>query len=140
MDKRKIELIVTAILVGVFLLFLTNTVIKFSSKKKKITARATRRLSKKITDLKAKKQAKRQIIKEPLGWGRDPFVLAEGDTSKVASLVFGGILWDSKHPKVILNNEVYKEGDKIGDIEIVKITKDGIVFKEGGKTRKVTLD
>ena len=40
----------------------------------------------------------------------------------------------------MINNEIYKVGDKIGNIEIVDIKRNSVLIKVDGKTREISLD
>lgn len=135
MDRKKIELIATIVLAIVFLVFLTNTLRKISKKPKAVPV-----VEKKIAFTKHRKPKTEEEI-APLVWGRDPFVLVEtGAVERGAPIVLGGIIWDKKQPKAMINNEIYKIGDKIGNIEIIEIKRNSVIIKEDGKTREISLD
>lgn len=138
MNKQKIELIVTVTLAILFLMILLSTCSRVSKKPKpvKITQEVTqRKISKDI-----RKPLERERRSTALTWGRDPFVLVEmGSVDKDTSLVLGGIIWHRNQPKAVINDEIYKIGDKIGDIQIVDIKKNSIVIEENNQTREITL-
>ena len=149
MDRKKIELIATIVLAIVFLVFLINTVKKVSKKpkaapvvKRKIALTKHRKPT--IKGSPAKSRVERAETKEeiaPLVWGRDPFVLLETDAVGTGGPIsLGGIIWDKKRPKAMINNEIYKVGDKIGNIEIVDIKRNSVLIRTDGKTREISLD
>lgn len=135
MDRKKIELIATIVLAIVFLIFLTNTLKKVSKKPEAVSI-----VEKKIAVTTHREPTAEEEI-SPFLWGRDPFVLVEtGAVETGATIVLGGIIWDKKRPKAMINNEIYKVGDKIGNTEIVDIKRNSVVIKVDGKTREITLD
>ena len=70
-------------------------------------------------------------------WGRDPFVL-EGELAQgIKGLVLDGIVWDEQNPLAMINDEVLRVGDTIGNSRIVNITQTEVTLKEGGS--KFTL-
>lgn len=149
MDRKKIELIATIVLAIVFLVFLISTLKKVSKKPKavpvverKITLTKHQKLTTKGPP--AKSRAERVEAEEEitsLVWGRDPFVLLEtGAMETGAPISLGGIIWDKRRPKAMINNEIYKVGDKIGNIEIVDIKRNSVLIKVDGKIREISLD
>ncbi len=132
------EIAITVVLAIVFLIFLTSTFKKIS-KKPKAAPVAVKETPKKVFKAKEiEKRAEEEV--KPLVWGRDPFVLVEtGAVERGAPIALGGIIWDRKQPKAMINDEVYKIGDKIGNIEIIDIRKNSIIIKEDDKTREISL-
>ena len=41
-----------------------------------------------------------------------------------------GTLWNATKPRAIINGQIVKVGDKIGNAEVLKITKEGVLMKE----------
>lgn len=148
MDKKKIELAVTVILVVLFLSLLSNTFKKTSKRSKpEAPAQIKKVAEKKTITMKAEMAAGEKLSQEKaklLYWGRDPFVLVQrGELFETAatSLVLVGIVWERNKPaKALINNEIYKVGDRVGDIEILEIRKNSVVIKEGETTKEITLD
>lgn len=50
----------------------------------------------------------------------------------VAMYNVDGIIWGAYKPRAIINNEIYGVGDRLGEAEIKKISKEGVIltFKE----------
>lgn len=81
---------------------------------------------------------------------RDPFVPLIGmdrpaatrleDVSSIADIKLEGIAVKAEGKKAaILNGEVLKEGDKVGEVELVKITNKYVTILVGGKSYDVNL-
>ena len=75
---------------------------------------------------------------------RDPFfplVDANGrvlmvceDTTKVGDLQLEGILWDSEEDSfVIINGEIFAEGESIGDFRVIKIEKTQVTLSRNNE-------
>ena len=138
------EIVLTILLAIVFLAFLTSTLKKVFKKPKAAPVverkiALTKHRKPMIKGPPAKSRAERVETEEEiasLAWGRDPFVLF----GTGAPISLGGIIGDRKRPKAMINNEIYKVGDRIGNIEIVDIKRNSIVIKVDGKTREISLD
>lgn len=62
---------------------------------------------------------------------RDPFTAAPvTSTGTKAGLSLTGIIWDKDSPMAIVNGEVVKTGDAIGNGRVAAIKKDRIVFRD----------
>ncbi len=149
MDRKKIALILIIVLAIVFLVFLMSTLKKVSKKPKAVPVverkiALTKHREPTTKGSPAKSRAERAETEEEIAslvWGRDPFVLVEtGAVETGAPISLGGIIWDKKRPKAMINNEIYKVGDKIGNIEIVDIKRNSVLIKVDGKIREISLD
>ena len=62
---------------------------------------------------------------------RDPTVIGSSITLSAGNLTIKGILFSSDNPSVLIGTQIYREGDKIDDVTIVKINKDSVDFIKG---------
>lgn len=143
MDKKRIEIIITAILV-VVLIFAWSYSFKFlekrpeSSKTNIVAAPGTLNISS-PSQLPVKEMDK--IDEEGQGWVRDPFsgkiyFAKEGDVN----LVLTGIIWDVKNPQVLINNRILRKGRRIEKYEIVDIQKNKVILSDGLKQIELKLE
>ena len=44
------------------------------------------------------------------------------------ALTIAGITWGSSFPQAIINDKVVKAGDMIGDVQVISIAKEGLIF------------
>ena len=73
---------------------------------------------------------------------RDPFTgmqLTPVSTEDSGALVLNGILWDNENSAVIINDNVYKVGDKIGPNIILAINRDSVTLNNGESDFKIKL-
>jgi len=77
-------------------------------------------------------------------WGESPFLAERRNTPKLDGAVEGfreetillqGVLWDSKTPTAIINNQVLSKGDRVGRWEVEEIRKTQVVLSDGSETR-----
>ncbi len=81
-------------------------------------------------------------------WGENPFMAnrqpaASGSASAAemeSDLVLNGILWDSKNPSAVVNNQVVGVGDPLGPWKVVEILKDRVILSDGASTQTLTVD
>lgn len=68
-------------------------------------------------------------------WGRDPFMpqQAVGAVVKAVNLSLGGILWDEKTPKAIVNEKILIKGDTLYGYTVVEIKPRSVILKTGEK-------
>ena len=73
-----------------------------------------------------------------------PLIDAQGRVTASAmqggGLSIQGIIWSEEHPLVIIDDELYGQGDVVGNYTIVKIQQDGLLAKSGDQTLRVPLD
>ena len=66
---------------------------------------------------------------------KDPFLSLGKEkqrlTSELLTLTLTGILWEGKEASAIINDDIVKEGDFIGEKKVLKIRKDEVVLGEG---------
>ncbi|MGC8976552.1 MAG: hypothetical protein ACP5OB_02900 [Candidatus Ratteibacteria bacterium] len=88
-----------------------------------------------IENLKIKKV---YVLKDPLKVylpekKKEEKIIEEKKEPKKPDFYISGIVYDEKIPYVIINDEVKKEGEKIGDFIIQKIYNDRIIVKDNDK-------
>ena len=66
-------------------------------------------------------------------WGRNPFTLQKTSSMTVKGLILDGIMWDKEKPMAIINGEIVKIGDRIGDNIVVEIKQDSVILSDGTK-------
>lgn len=72
-------------------------------------------------------------------WGRDPFSGFYHLTSRQAKadssdpLTLNGIIWKDGKGLALIGNEILKEGDRMGHLEIVAIKRNQVVCRKGKK-------
>ena len=73
-------------------------------------------------------------------WGRDPFSgKIYSAASKGVNLELKGILWDEKSPSALIEGEIVKEGDTIGQYTVIKINKDRVILSDGTKNFELKI-
>ena len=142
-DKKKLEIIITSVLILVFILAFANS---FKSIRKRIKpkeapqAQAQARpaaLSQTAAVSQGPTPAKEE---EKLVWGRDPFSgKVYSSTERAINLSLSGILWDSKNPQALINSEIVRVGDTLGNYTVIGITKDRVILNDGTKDFELIL-
>jgi len=71
----------------------------------------------------------------------DPFSGAPILPEKALSsgIYLNGILWDETSPLAIINDEVVKIGDRVGEYAVVKIKKDSVILSNGSSELELRL-
>lgn len=139
MDKKRLELIITAVLVVVFIFAWGNT-LKVLKRRSAVTAPPTKNLvPEKETSVPVASQAKPKA--EDLPWVRDPF---SGKTYSQqglgVELSLTGILWDPKRPQALINDKVCKSGDVINGYQVLEIQQSKVILSDGSKQLELKLD
>lgn len=135
MEKQKLEILVTTLLVALFLVLLTGTL---SRRNKKVQKESPLEEPKTET-------AEHEVYKLPaprkLTWGRDPFVLRpkKFKEKEDRGFLLTAIIWDEEEPHAIINNEVVVVGQVIEGYRVIKITKDSAVLKKGDSELAIEL-
>lgn len=139
MDKKRIEIIATAIMVLILIVAWTNSfkvIRKRGSPVPAVVAVAPQANAVKFDQ--PQQPAKKDKPEEVLGqWGRDPF---SGKTYTTVSRVQGlgdikieGIIWDKKNPLVMINGRVLKKGDNFKGNVIVDIKENSVILSDGNR-------
>lgn len=129
MEKQKIEILATGVLVVLFIAFLSSTITKRAKKK---SVETVQRKETTITESE-KHLTGKPLITEVLEWGRDPFVKAQEGTVRKGEFRLSAIVWDTELPYAVINGKVVCAGDKINGCTVLKIDKDKAVVKKDGE-------
>lgn len=142
MEKKRLELVVTGILV----LILAGLVIKTMVGKDKTVSSSlqVRRVDEfeiMATSKGAQKNDKVESEDKDVAWGRDPFILVRPDApvSTSSNLELNGIIWDDAKPYVIINGEVLRAGDFLGNNMVVYIGRTSVIMDNGTEQIELKL-
>lgn len=72
-------------------------------------------------------------------WGRNPFTLQKTSSKAFKSLILDGIMWDKEKSLAIINDEIVKIGERIGDNIVVEIKQDSVILNDGTKDFELKL-
>jgi hypothetical protein len=146
MDKKRLEIIITAVLILVLILSWAGR-IKYI--KGKLAARKTTPAAIAPKQAPAKPQEKKDLISfavvsakaqlptagtEGLSWVSDPFsgkVYTSVATNVQLDLKLYGIMHDRQKPAAIINNRVVSKGDRVGQLVVTQIGQDRVVLSDG---------
>ena len=145
MDKKRIEIIITSILVLAFIFFLGNSIrqIRARSKKKASSSFITEEL------LPVPRQEKkhmpeidREEFDRKLTYVRCPFSARVYRTARKEDeqIKLEGIIWDAKRPMAVINGLILIPGDEINANTIVTIEKDRVILNDGTQDMELRLD
>lgn len=128
MDKKKIEFIATILLIAVFIVVLSRSLLSMRRKYAELAplpkAKAAFQQAQGFDNLNNKFNA--------MNWARDPFgliVIEAGNTSYCDSL--RGIIWDPESSQAIFGNRFLKTGDKIKGYKILEIKRERVTLTDG---------
>ncbi len=153
MDKKKIELIVTGILVLVFVLVLLNSLKPKRGRRRSSVSvpkpAATPNVTLPPPVVKGKGAAREASAKEleeqkkraNLDWGIDPFYHPiRKEIIGGSNLVLKGIsIGKGRKGYACINDEIVSEGEKIAGYEVVKVEKDRVLLKKGQESFYLVL-
>ncbi len=138
--KERIELTITGIGV-IFLIFLVlGNVQKIQAKKRSMAKSGAAITSSMSVPISFEApEIEESTIKQ--GWGRDPFSSGANTPEDIEfeGLVVNGIMWDKDNPLAIINDDVVKVGDKLGDLKVVEITKTSVILEQNGERHTLGL-
>jgi hypothetical protein len=147
MDKKKIELIITAVLIAVFVFVLAGSIKKVGQKLKKVssvTATVAVVPGRIKPSVAAQKVVKPEALKETAGEERDPFALPEvgkSTASAISDIKLTGITTNGKGKAVALINEnIVSVGGKVGDFTVVEISGNKVVLTDGKQNYDLKLE
>lgn len=142
MDKKRIEMVITAVLVVVLMLVWANScrVLKNRAAVKgdQLSAAISSPVSNKFvpTVIKDEEAEWRQLL-----WVRCPFSGKSFSASQESALhlKLDGIVWDVKDPVAMINGRIFKKGNMIGGNKIVDIKSDRVVINDGNKDFEIKV-
>ena len=73
---------------------------------------------------------------------RDPFTAAPivSEKDMHSAVILSGILWDKVKPLAIIDGEVVKKGESVGNCVIVDIKKDRVILSDGAVLSELRLE
>jgi len=79
-------------------------------------------------------------VEEPMD-SAEPAVVPETRQPSESGVKISAIVWSAQSDRrfAVVNLKTVHEGDRVGDLDVVEIQEDGILFEEGGKAFKVML-
>ncbi|MDP2905552.1 MAG: hypothetical protein Q8O22_04540 [Candidatus Omnitrophota bacterium] len=131
MEKKKIEIIATAVLSLIFILAMANSLGVI--RKKTGAAKAVSAQTAVVGAAQPAPQAERVMAaQENLQWVRCPFSGKAYSGEEVSSdLKLIGIIWDKLDPWAIINGRIVKPGASIGKNKVVEIREDRVILNNG---------
>ncbi len=141
MDKKRVEIIITAILILIFIFGWANNI-------KILKKRAGQKTGSQgpISSVSTLKPSPIQMGRdekyreEKLTWVRDPFsgkIYTSGEGSR--DLKLDGIIWDKKEPLAMINECIVRVGDEIGESKIIDIKPDRVILNDGTRDFELRL-
>ncbi len=137
MDKKKIQIAITAVLVIVLILVSINSCHRIKKKLSPVSLPAAAPAA-----VLAPQQSGGAPYTEAakLEWMRDPFsdkiyLSEKGEID----LKLSGILWDEKNPSAIISDKVVTEGDTIGKYTVLKIKEERVILNDGIKNVELII-
>ena len=151
---KKKEKRLVAIAGGAVIFFVLNQFVCGESEKPKVeTAKKVEAKSVVVerTPSKVVKRSKPRRVRKTnnqirfTSWGRDPFWEAfrlaevESVNTDSSNFVLRGVIWKGDEAHVLIGDAVLKEGERSGDLKILKIDKNRVVCKKGSKVITLVL-
>jgi len=145
MGKKRIEIIITSVLILVLILVWVNSVKvlkkRFKPKaKSQVALLSVSSVEPQVVELKEREWNEDKFLE----WVRCPFCgkrYGEGEEEEevevVVDLAISGIIWDEVRPQAIINDEILGEGDSIEGFLIDKIERQKVFLSN--KKRKIEL-
>ena len=142
MNKKQIEITVTAILALIFILAFSRSIKTVKNKLKTNYPSATQT----ITPAPAANVNSGAIVDnrnkdERLEWVRCPFSGKVYPSAEGKSVTFklAGIIWDEKNPQALINNSIVGQGENIGNYRVVKIEPEAVILNDGQKDIQLSI-
>ncbi len=138
MDKKRIEIIITSILILMLIFAWANSIKVLDKKlKQKAKPQAMSYLAKKEASLTEPNKDKWKE-EEGLDFARSPFSGKRYGDEEVVDFKISGIIWDEVNPQVIINGKISKVGDSVEGFVVEKIEKQKVTLFKG--KRKIELN
>jgi hypothetical protein len=141
MDKKRIEIIVTALLVLVLVVVWINSC-NFLSKRKaaSVTAPLAGASASPLPATVTVSPSVKTPVVDAGTWSRCPFsgkIYSEAEGRQDLNL--SGIMWSPKKPLAVINERVVKAGDKIFGSVVIEIRKDKVILNNGSADFELKL-
>ena len=143
MDKKKIELIITGILIVVFIIVLANSfkprrpkkIVKLPTdiKVEELPSLPVKAIKEKEFNIATPSQLAAQKKRAQLDWGIDPFYHPiKKDVSSSLRLVLKGVsIGKGRKNYAFINDEIVAEGEKISGYEVVRVERNRVLLRRG---------
>jgi hypothetical protein len=151
-DKKKRDILITAILLVVFAYTFTTNVLMRKKGKVLIPVDTTQQTGGEsqvmadqlvyVTNLRQYDQLRdEQKAVWDKEWGRDPFTPQElfSNIVKAVNLTLQGVLWDADKPKAIVNEKTLYVGDTLYGYTVVEIKPRSVILKTGEKNIELSI-
>ncbi|MFC1666752.1 hypothetical protein ACFL0P_02605 [Candidatus Omnitrophota bacterium] len=138
--KQKTELIITAIGIVILIFLVISNMQKIQKEKKTTMEMSKLAVSSLLVPISIEEaELKGADIKEE--WRRDPFSFAGSTMASPAldGILLNGIVWDKEYPYAIINDDVVKVEDRIGDMRVVEITEKSVILEQDGERYTLEL-
>ncbi len=142
MDRKRLEIIITSVLVPVFIIVWVNSI--RTIKKKLAYNKTVLNLSNEIKPVSAIPPFS-VVNNMDIVLVRDPFSgklyeSANKNPKDPYSLNLAGIIWDKDKPLALINNDVVGVGDYVKGNIIVSIKNDRVILNDGVKEFEIRID
>ncbi|HLD82840.1 MAG TPA: hypothetical protein VI976_02705 [Candidatus Omnitrophota bacterium] len=141
MDKKRIELAITGVLVVIFIFAWGNTIKLWRRRPAVIKVPEAVPGQNVLKPAATAQEGLSPKPKEGLQWVRDPF------SGKIYShqglgvdLSLSGILWDAKRPQALINDRICNIGDVINGCKVLEIQKNKVILNDGSKQIELKID
>lgn len=148
MDKKRIELIATAIMVFILIIAWMNSmkaIRKRSSPAPVVAAAGSVTAEPKAQMPSGAKPAvnKTEPQDEISQWGRDPFsgkiYVTASRAQGLGDLKVEGIIWDKNNPMAMVNGHVLKKGDNFKGNVVVDIKENSVILNDGNRDLELKI-
>jgi hypothetical protein len=145
MDKKKLEIIITGVLMIVMVAAWYNSFKILKQRSARPVAPPQTALATFAVDLEGEVgkgiSLSQKRDKFDLPWGRCPFSgKVYSGREDAVELRLTGILWDDVKPQAIINGDVVQEGNFIGHFKIIKIHKDWVQVGSGSSFLELKME
>ncbi|MFH1848074.1 MAG: hypothetical protein ABH825_02520 [Candidatus Omnitrophota bacterium] len=145
MEKKKTEIIITAVLGAVLVLILARNIPLAFKRRPSAAMQGRASVSRQVSRTASARRVPQAEQEKPefedKGWSRDPFFvgqIASGGSSD-ESIVLNGIIWDQGNPSAIVNNTIVGEGEEIGKARIVEIKENSVIVQQDGSMHELYI-
>jgi hypothetical protein len=134
LDRKRVQVIITIVLVIVLIITWKNTLVVIRKHAKAKLAPASE-----TGPDKAAAPAVSTAKTQKLSWVRDPFSGKAYIATRQAAyedVRLYGVIWDASTPLAMINDKIVKVGDKIDKYKVLKITSQEVVLKDASGNLK----
>ncbi|MDD5270581.1 MAG: hypothetical protein PHE80_05250 [Candidatus Omnitrophica bacterium] len=136
MDKNKRQIMILAVVILAFVVFLLAAAMK-PKPARKPAAQAPGAAVNAVANKPA--EALSPGKSSFPSWGRDPFAVGSVPVQATGDLSLSGIFWDAKKPVCLIDGKMLKAGDEISGAKVLEINKDTVLLKVGDELRTLRV-